>query len=117
MVVRQKGPRSAVHRGPGKSYRQRWRHPFIHALDTIKVSRLKAAKATGNPYVVVGPGRGDNTPSFYLKFHEYGTKENPGGHPFIRPAREQVMRTQAAGILQSAIEQYVDKQKGAPLHG
>ena len=99
--IRRDGPRSAVHRGPAKNPRVRrdaWRSELIHAIDTVRVSPVRRDVASNMPYVVVGPGRGDNTPSFYLKFFEYG-REGFSPRPFIRPARNDVMRGVAADIL------------------
>lgn len=101
--IRRDGPRSAVHRGPAKRPRgrsDRWRSAVVHAIDTIKVSAIRRDKLTNKPYVVVGPGRGDNSPSFYLKFHEYGTAGDAyGGKPFIRPAHREVRQDVAADIF------------------
>ena len=101
--IRRDGPRSAIHRGPAKKPRVRpdkWRSELIHAIDTIRVSPVRRDVATNMPYLVVGPGRGDNTPSFYLKFFEYGRDGySDDGRPFIRPARNEVMRDIAADIV------------------
>ena len=106
--IQRDGPRSAVHRGPAKRphtkklrrYSDAWRSDVVHAIDTIKVSTVKRDKFSNAPYVVVGPGRGDNSPSFYLKFFEYGTAgDKYKGRPFIRPARREVMADIAPAIV------------------
>ena len=110
--IRRDGPRSAKHRGPAKrphtkkprKNSDRWRSEVVHAIDTIKVSPIRRDQITGTPYVMVGPGRGDNSPSFYLKFFEYGTVgDDYTGKPFIRPARREVMQNVAPQILTSEI--------------
>ena len=98
-IVRRLGPRSTRHRGPGQRGRDKWRSPMVHAIDTIRVGSVQKA-SDGGRYIAVGPQRGDNSPSFYLKFLEYGWTSSPrapaGTHrtgaqvtarPFLRPAQ------------------------------
>lgn len=101
-VARSLGPRSARHRGPGKTRREKWRSPTVHAIDTIKVSAVRTDKS-GRRYITVGPQKGDNSPTFYLKFLEYGWVSSPrapagsrragravSARPFLRPAQAAV---------------------------
>lgn len=105
-IIRAKGPRSAIHRGPGRSRREKWRSPTVHAIDTIKVSAVRKDNQ-GRRYILVGPQRGDNSPSFYLKFPEYGYYLRPrgGGSGRLMPARPFLRPAQAAVSTQRNIAQ------------
>ena len=111
--IKRDGPRSAVHRGPAKKPRvrsDRWRAEVVHAIDTLQVSPIRRDKVTNGPYLVVGPSKGDNSPSFYLKFFEYGRAGDAYlGRPFIRPARREVMQDVAAQIM---VEECNSEMKG-----
>ncbi len=111
--IKRNGPRSAAHRGPAKKPRvrpDRWRSEVVHAIDTVTVSPLRRDLATNSPYIMVGPGRGDNSPSFYLKFFEYGRAgDKYEGRPFIRPARREVMQDVAPKILVDECNQQLRK--------
>ena len=102
LMIRQSGPRSHRHRGAGKNNNQKWRSEFTHAIDTIKRGAIHRDKATGQLQVIVGPGRGDNSPSFYLKFFEYGSA-NMAPKPFLRPARRMIMDQRAVPMTVAAI--------------
>ena len=96
------GPRSAKHRGPGRRHSQKWRSEITHAVDTIRPSRVYREEETGRLVVDVGPRKGDNAPTFYLKFHEFGWLEN-APRPFMGPARRVVMDRMAENMVRAAI--------------
>lgn len=102
--IRASGPRSARKRLPGK--RDKWRDPSLHAVDTIRRGAVQRDKDSGDLYVMVGPKRGDNSPSFYLKFLEYGTIYIQAA-PFIRPARRVLMQTRAAPAVLAALNKRI----------
>ncbi len=89
-IARRLGPRAMRHRGPSRRGRDRWRSPLLHAIDTIRIGPVRRDRH-GVRSITVGPQRGDNSPSFYLKFVEYGYTAPSGrlvsAHPFLRPAQ------------------------------
>lgn len=54
-----------------------------HLADNIKISKIQSKN--GKKYILVGPGKGDNSEFFYGKFIEYGTSKKPA-RPFLEPA-------------------------------
>ena len=109
-IARGGGPRSRRHRKPGKRGQQSWRNQTMHAIDTIRRSGIRKEKETGRLYVQVGPQRGDNTPSFYLKFHEYGWLWHPG-RPFMRPAA-MTSRSYVEAEVRAAVNKMIAKGIG-----
>lgn len=97
-----RAPRSSASRSP--SGRQKWR-TGQHAADNIGVSNVRTDK-DGTKYVLVGITKGDNSPYFYLKFHEWGTTKM-SARPFMGPAieekRSEIFGTMA-GVLRGEIE-------------
>jgi len=100
--ISRRAPRSAIPRQP--SGRQVWR-TGQHAADNIEASGVRTDKY-GVKFVLVGAGKGDNSPYFYLKFHEWGTTKM-SAKPFMGPAIEtkqgEVFDTMA-NVLREEIE-------------
>lgn len=82
-------PRSTVRRKPNKDGFPTWRRGEKHAADTIVVSPVQRDEL-GIKFVQVGPTPGDNSPSFYLKFFEFGSVNINPARPFIQPAMDEV---------------------------
>ena len=59
-------------------------HAGFHLKDNIMISDVQK-DSKGEPYVEVGPQRGDNNHFFYGKFHEFGTSKMKA-NPFVEPA-------------------------------
>lgn len=89
--ISKNAPRSDKPRQPGK--KDKWR-TGQHAADNIEVSKVK--RKEGIKVVDVGITKGDNSPYFYLKFHEWGTSKMKAT-PFIQPSfenkRDEVIQT------------------------
>ena len=105
--ARRRGAKSSKHRPPGKKGQDKWRNEVVHAIDTIKPGGVRRDTG-GVQYVNVGPEKGDNSASFYLKFFEYGSIKM-AAKPFLRPARHAVMKEYAVPEMQKAIDEELEK--------
>ncbi|WP_054948976.1 HK97-gp10 family putative phage morphogenesis protein [Numidum massiliense] len=102
-TMAQEAPRSASPRQP-TSPSQSWR-TGQHAADNIRVSRVKTVG--GFKIVDVGVPKGDNSPYFYLKFHEYGSVKYTPPKPFMTRAVQS-----SKSQVKEAIKQTVRKGMG-----
>lgn len=80
--LRARAPRSQKPQKPSKKKAQPWRDGK-HAAEKINVEPLKMDRK-GELLQFAGIRADDNSPGFYLKFHEFGTTQMDA-RPFARP--------------------------------
>ena len=100
-----RAPRSASPRPPSKG--QPWR-TGRHAADNIAVSKVRTDK-DGNRHVLVGLAKGDTSPFFYLKFHEWGTSKM-SARPFMGPALEE-KRNEIFNTMADVLREEIEKKR------
>lgn len=107
-VIR-RAPRSPSPRQP--SGRQTWR-TGQHAADNIEMSNVRTDQ-DGVKHVLVGTGKGDNSPYFYLKFLEWGTSRLRA-RPFMGPAlieKQDEVAGAMIDVIKGAVERRARSQK------